>query len=35
MAQPVKDPALSLLRHRFDPWPENFLMLWVWKKINK
>ena len=28
MAQWVKNPALSLLWLRFDPWPENFHMLW-------
>ena len=27
--QQVKDPALSLLRHRFDPWPRNFHMPWT------
>ena len=25
----VKDPALSLLRLRFNPWPRNFCMQWV------
>ena len=25
----VKDPALSLLWCRFDPWPKNFSMLWA------
>ena len=29
MAQKVKDPALSLLWHGFDPWSGNFLMPWV------
>ena len=29
MAQPVKDPALSLLWQVFDPWPRNFYTLWV------
>ena len=38
MAQQVKYPALSLpwlrllLGCRFDPWPGNFRMLWVWTK---
>ena len=27
LAQQVKDPALSLLWLRFDPWPQNFHML--------
>ena len=37
----VKDPALSpqqlrlLLWHRFDPWPGNFHMPWVWLKKPK
>ena len=36
MAERVKDPALprqllgSLLWHRFDPWPGDFLMPQVW-----
>ena len=36
MAQWVKDLALSLLQlgllvwYRFDPWPGNFRMLWMW-----
>ena len=30
VAQWVKDPALSLLCLRFDPWPGNFCMLKVW-----
>ena len=36
----VKDPLLSLLWlrslqwHRFDPWPWNFLMLWIQPKKN-
>ena len=31
VAQCVKDPALSLLWHSFNPWPgENFCMLEVW-----
>ena len=33
MAQQVKDLALSLLRHGFDPWLGNFHMLWVQKKV--
>ena len=28
----VKDPELSLLGCRFDPWPWNFYMPWVWQK---
>ena len=32
VAQQVKDLALSLLWHQFDPWPGNFCMLWVWPK---
>ena len=32
VAQWVKDPALSLLWLRFDPWPRNFRMLWMWPK---
>ena len=35
VAQQVKDPALSLLWHRFDPWPGNFRMLWAWPKKKK
>ena len=31
MAQQVKDPALSLLWPRFDPWPRNFHMPQAWK----
>ena len=34
MPQRIKDPALSLLWHRFDPWPRNFLMPQVWPKKN-
>ena len=30
MAQQVKDLALSLLWHQFDPWPWNFCRLWAW-----
>ena len=29
LAQQVKDLALSLLRHGFDPWPGKFHMLWT------
>ena len=29
MAQQVKDPGLSLLWPRFDPWPGNLHRLWV------
>ena len=29
MAQWVKDPALLLLWHGFDPWPGNFHMPWA------
>lgn len=29
VAQWVKDPALSLLCLRFDPWPGKFSMLWA------
>ena len=32
VARQVKDPALSLLWHRFDPWLRNFCMSWVWPK---
>ena len=28
MAQHVKDPALSLLRHKVNPWPGNFHTPW-------
>ena len=40
VAQQVKDLVLSLLRlvsllwHRFDPWPENFHITWVQSKRN-
>ena len=33
MAQEVKDSELALLW--FDPWPQNFCMLWVWPKKKK
>ena len=33
MVQWVKDPVLSLLWCRLDPWPGNFYMLKVWLKI--
>ena len=29
MAQQLKDPALSLLWHEFNPWPGNFHVPWV------
>ena len=29
VAQWVKDPALSMQRLGFNPWPRNFYMLWV------
>ena len=32
VAQWVKDLALLLLWHGFDPWPRNVCMLWVWPK---
>ena len=41
MAQQVKDSVLSLqhsgllMRHRFEPWPENFHMLWAQPKKKK
>ena len=31
--QQVKDPALPQLWLRFDPWPVNFHMPWLWPKI--
>ena len=32
MVQQVKDlVVLSLLWYRFNPWPVNFHMLWVWQ----
>ena len=33
--QQAKDPALSLLWLRFNPWTENVLMQWMWQKIKK
>ena len=33
--QEVKDPALSLLWHGFNPCSGNFHMLWAWPKKNK
>ena len=30
----VKDPTLSLLWHRSDPWPMNFHKPWMWPKKN-
>ena len=41
MVQWVEDPRLSLqwsgllLWHKFNPWPRNFHMPWVWKKKEK
>ena len=41
VAQWDKDPALSpqwlgsLLWYRFDPWPRNFCILWVWGRGDK
>ena len=37
MVERLKDPALSLLWHRFDPWPRSFHMPWNWpkKKMDK
>ena len=41
LAQWVKDPMFSLLWlwlllwHRFDPWPENIHIPWVWQKKKK
>ena len=35
VVQQVKDPALSLLWLRFEPWPGNFHMLWVHPKKKK
>ena len=32
MGQQVKNPSLSLLWHRFSPWPGNFHMPWSWPK---
>ena len=34
MAQQLKDLALSLLWHGFDPWPGNFCVPWVWPQQN-
>ena len=34
-AQGVKDLALSLLWHGYDPWPRNFCMPWMQPKIKK
>ena len=31
----LKDPALPELWLGFDPWPENFHMLWVWPQLKK
>ena len=30
VAQRIKDPVLPQLWHRFNPWPRNFHMPWVW-----
>ena len=35
VAQQGKDPVLSLLWHRFSPWPGNFCMVWVQPKKKK
>ena len=35
VAQWAKDPALQPLWCRFDPWPRNFCILWVWPKKKK
>ena len=35
MPEWVKDPAVSLLCCRFDPWPGNFHMLQVWQKTEE
>ena len=35
MAQWVKNPVLSLLRHRLNPWPMNFYMACVQPKKEK
>ena len=35
MAQHVKDLALSLLWHVFNPWPGNFRMPQTWPKKEK
>ena len=35
MVQWVKDPALSLLWHRFDPWDGNFHVPWAETKRKK
>ena len=32
MPQQVKDPAWSLLWHKFDPWPGNFHVPWAQPK---
>ena len=32
MAQRAKDPAVSLLWYRFDPWRQNFHLLQAWPK---
>lgn len=30
--QQVKDLEMSLVWHRFNPWPSTFYMRWVWPK---
>lgn len=30
VAQWIKDPALSLLRHEFHPWPRSFCVVQAW-----
>ena len=35
VVQWVKDLALLQLWLRFNPWPGNFHMLWVWRKKKK
>ena len=32
VVQWLKDPVLSLLWHGFDPWPQNFCMVWAWPR---
>jgi len=32
VVQQVKDPAFSLLWHRFDPWPGTFHVPWMQPK---
>ena len=35
MVQWIKDPVLSLLWRRLDPWTGNFCLLWAWPKKEK